>query len=84
MRDEMAEALESSADVRRHADGELTHRLVMFDGEAQILVSAPVDRQFVQFLERGYEVLRICLVCVLDAEIVHDDGEGEVAFHMPN
>ena len=50
---------------------------------SQILVSAPVDRQFVQFLERRYEVLHICLVCVLDAEIVQDEGEGDVACHMP-
>jgi hypothetical protein len=37
----------------------------MFDGESQILVAAPVDRQFVQFLERGNEVLHICLVLLV-------------------
>ena len=57
MRDEMAEALESSADVRRHADGELTHRLVMFDGED------PEEEEFEDFgnlLANFFIIRRVC------------------------
>ena len=83
MRDEMTKALQCRADIRRHTERELTRGLVVFVGEAQILVTDPVDGQLVQLLQSVDEILDVGSICVFDTEIIHDESESDAASYMP-
>ena len=70
------EALESFLDVAVHGDIDVSWMLVVpFEIETTVLLSFAVFCDLVVFFERPYQVLRCCVVRVLDAKVIDCEAE---------
>lgn len=71
----VSESLEGADDVPRDGDTHQALVVVPANGHTAIARAGPVDRVLIRFLKGGKKVIDVVFICVLDAEVIHDECE---------